>query len=269
MSSLSQTTGLRHILITGASSGIGRALALHYAAPGLLLSLSGRNEARLAETVQACEARGAVVASALIDVTDAPAMERWLSVRDEAQPVDVIVAAAGIGGADVVPTANGESAALAGAIFGVNTLGVVNTVAPLLPRMVARKRGQVAVVGSIAGRLGLPQSPVYSASKAAVHIYADGLRRLVAPHGVSITTIVPGFVDTPMSQSLAMPRPFCWSAKRAAARIARAIERRERRCIFPWPLRVATALAQIVPLPILDFFLTRANKIVSPGRSKA
>ncbi|HRJ68119.1 MAG TPA: SDR family NAD(P)-dependent oxidoreductase [Beijerinckiaceae bacterium] len=258
---------LRHIVITGASSGIGRALAEHYAGPGVMLSLTGRNAERLAAVVRGCEARGAMVASSLIDVTDRVTLADWLESRDTVQSVDVVVAAAGIGGAEVVPEARGESADLAGRIFATNTLGVVNTVAPLLARMVARRTGAVVVIGSIAGRIGLPQSPAYSASKAAVHIYADGLRRLVASSGVSVTSVVPGFVDTPMSRSLAMSRPFCWSADRAARRIARAIERRERRCIFPLPLRIATALHHFVPLALLDRVLGRANTVIRPGRA--
>lgn len=256
-----------HVLITGASSGIGRELALHYATRGVILSLTGRDAARLAETVAECSARGArQVAQALLDITEAEALSHWLLERDAATPVDTLIAAAGIGGADVVPGESGESAALAGRIFGVNTVGAVNTVAPLLPRMVARGRGRVAIIGSIAGRLGLPQAPVYSAAKAALEVYADGLRPLVGPRGVRVTIVLPGFVDTPMSRSLDMPRPWCWSAERAARHIAAAVDRGARRCIFPWPLRAAIALGRLTPAPILDFILARANRIVEPKR---
>lgn len=168
----------------------------------------------------------------------------------------VAIANAGIGGADVVPPPAGEDGELARRILAVNTLGAINTVTPLLPKMVARRHGRIALVGSISGSIGLPQSPVYCASKAAVQIYAEALRRLVRPHGVRVTAVLPGFIDTPMSRSLDLPRPFCWPAEKAAARIAADIARGRRQSIFPWQLRFSIALQNYLPMALSDLILS-------------
>ena len=247
-----------HLVLTGASSGLGQALALHYAAPGRLLSLSGRDGARLAGVADACRALGARVEAAQVDVTDAGAMADWLLAQDSLAPVDLLIANAGLGGAAALAPRGGEDGVQARALLAVNTLGLVNTVTPLLPRMRARRQGQLALVGSIQGDLGLPQSPVYSASKAAVRIYADGLRRLLRADGIGVTTVLPGFIDAPMSQSLQMARPFLWPADKAARRIARDIARGARYSIFPLPLRLAIGLGRALPSALTDFVLAQS-----------
>ena len=244
-----------HVLITGATSGLGRELARRYAAPGCALSLCGRDETRLVEVAAVCRNGGAEVHAARIDVTDAEAVEQWVAERDDARPIDILIANAGIGGAAVVPSSSGEDGTLARQIMAVNTLGVINTVTPALPRMSGRKRGHIVMVGSISGSIGLPQSPAYCASKAAVQIYAESLRRLLAAQGVKVTLVLPGFVDTPMSRSLNMPRPFCWSVERAAGRIVSDVARGARQCVFPWPLRLVIALQNYVPVWLTDAVL--------------
>lgn len=247
-----------HLVLTGASSGLGRALALHYAAPGRRLSLSGRDGERLESVADACRGLGATVFAAQIDVTDDRAMADWLRVQDRLAPVDLLIANAGLGGATALAPRGGEDGAQARALLAVNTLGLINTVTPLLPQMRARGRGWLALVGSIQGDLGLPQSPVYSASKAAVRVYADGLRRLLRADGIGVTTVLPGFIDTPMSQSLAMARPFLWPADKAARRIARDIARRARYSVFPLPLRLAIGLGRALPPALTDFALAQS-----------
>jgi len=245
----------RHVLITGATGGLGQALAAHYAAPGRVLSLTGRDAARLSAIADTCAARGAHVVSRALDITDAEALGGWIVARDEEDPIDLLIANAGIGGAAVVPPPGGESGELARRILAVNTIGAINTVTPALPRMIARRRGHIAIVGSISGSIGMAQSPVYCASKGAVQIYADGLRRLVRRHGLRVTCVLPGFIDTPMSRSLDMPRPWCWPAERAARRIAADIARGARRSIFPWQLRAGIGLQNYLPAALTDFIL--------------
>jgi short-subunit dehydrogenase len=249
-----------HIAITGASSGIGRALASHYAAPGRTLSLCGRNAERLAAVAEVCRGRGAEVETAIAEVTDAGAMAAWLGTRDAALPVDLLIANAGVGGSAVMAGPAGEGGEAVREIFMVNTLGVVNAVSPLLPQMIERRRGHLVLLGSLAGTIGLPHSPAYSASKAAVHVYGDALRRLLRQHGVRVTTVLPGFVDTPMSQSLTMRRPFLVTPERAAAKIAGDVARGAGRSIFPWPLRLSTALQGLVPVPVADVILSLAYR---------
>ena len=140
-------------------------------------------------------------------------------------------------------------------IVEVNFLGVVNTVVPLLANLCARRRGHIVIVGSMAGLQGLAESPAYSASKAAVRIYGEGLRRLLAPQGVRVTVVVAGFIATPMSASLPFPRPFEWTAERAASRIVRGIGRNEAEIAFPWQLRLAGSTAMLMPLGLRDRLL--------------
>src|SRR5215470_15407353 len=152
----------RHILITGASSGIGEALAQYYAGPETRLALGGRSLLRLKQVAAACRSRGATVAPKVIDVTDRSMMRDWIRAADAETPLDLVVANAGIG----VDEGFGRgSESLARPIFAVNLDGVLNTAYPAMERMVGRGRGQIAFMSSLAGYRGLPDAPAYSASK--------------------------------------------------------------------------------------------------------
>jgi len=179
---------------------------------------------------------------------------------DGRQPIDLVIANAGIGGAAVIAPDTGEMLAAAHEIIGTNVLGVANTVIPLLPRFVDRGKGHVVIMSSLAAYVGLPQSPLYSASKAAVRTYGQALRRLVAPSGIRVTVICPGFVETPMSASVRGPRPMLWSVERAAERIVRGIARGEREISFPWPLATLARIADVLPPGLVDPFLARTRR---------
>jgi short-subunit dehydrogenase len=252
-----------HIALTGASSGIGAALALHYAQPGLRLSLLARNTARLTCIAEKCHAAGADVYTRTGDVRNRHRLQEWLLASDEALPIDIVIANAGIGGSNVVTSGMPESAELASQIVETNVTGVINTVTPLIPRFVQRRQGQIVILSSLAGFLALPDAPAYCASKAALRIYGHGLRRLLAAYGVKVTVVCPGFVETPMSASLAGHRPFLWNSEKAAHRIARDIARGRSESVFPWPLAVAARLAAMLPSPVVDWALS------ADGRRKA
>jgi short-subunit dehydrogenase len=241
-----------HVLITGASSGLGQAIALEYARLGHDLSLCGRNADRLEATANKCRDHGADVHCTILDVTDPDAMQKWAMERDAAVPVDYVFANAGVGGADVLTTEMGEAPEHVSRIIEVNTLATINLVAPLARKMAGRSGGHIVLIGSISGQIGMPQSPIYCASKAALHVYGDGLRRLLRKSGVSVTVVVPGFIDTPMSRSLNLARPFCWTAERAATHIARDVKKRAAYSIFPWQLRFAVAFHNMLPRAIAD-----------------
>jgi short-subunit dehydrogenase len=245
----------KHVVITGANSGIGAALAKVYAVPGARLSLLARDLGRLEAVAAACRNRGCDVEAHASDVTDAAGMECWLLACDSVVPVDLVVANAGISGAPVLVENAGDTDA-ARQILSVNTLGMINTVTPLLPRMVGRHAGQIAIVSSLSAFVGFPIIPAYSASKAAAGIYGDALRRLLAPHGVRITTVYPGFVDTAMLQSAGIRGPFLWTADRAALHIARGLARGRREILFPWPLALAARFAGRLPTALVDRILT-------------
>ncbi|MHA7776911.1 SDR family NAD(P)-dependent oxidoreductase [Roseibium sp. M-1] len=254
-----------HVAITGATSGLGWEIARHYAKNGCSLLLSGRDDERLKEISKVCRDLGAEVSARKIDITDAPAVDAWLTQADAEKPIDLLIANAGIGGVDVVVAEHGETAELARRIVEINTTGTMNTVIPLIPRMTRRKQGHIVIVSSISAEIGLPQSPVYCASKAALSIYADAIRRLLKPHGVGVTCVLPGFVDTPMSRSLDLARPWCWPAEKAARRIARDVGKGNAHSIFPWQLRYLIGLEKILPTGLSDLLLQSVAKNAGPG----
>jgi short-subunit dehydrogenase len=235
----------RHILITGASSGIGSALALVYAEPGRHLSLTGRHAARLTEIADRCRARGADVREVLLDVCDRQATEHQLMALDMDLPLDLVIANAGISGGT---HGDNESAEQVRAIFRTNLDGVLNTVLPLLPRMAARRHGQIALMASLAGYRGFPGAPAYCGSKAAVKVWGEGLRGEMAASGVEITVIMPGYVKSPMTDANDFPMPFLMSADRAAKLIQRRLRRNPARIAFPWPTAtIAWLLGSLSP----------------------
>lgn len=244
-----------HALITGASSGLGSALAVLLGKRGYTLTLLGRDAERLEHVADRCRAAGNTVVTARVDVADADGMVATLLEADQRQPLDLLIANAGIGGSGVLAPPTGEPVELARGIVDVNFLGVVNSVAPLLPRFVARGRGDIAIVSSLAGMEGLADSPVYCASKAAARVYGHGLRRLLAAKGVRVTVVCPGFMTTPMSASLPMQPLFPVEAERAAAYILRGIERGRPEIVFPWQLRWVAHLTSVLPRAATDRIL--------------
>lgn len=249
-----------HILITGASSGIGAALARRYAREGMLLSLTARNASRLEQVAQDCRAAGADADWQAADVSNSIALGAWIEACDTRRPVDMVIANAGVGGERVIATATGKSLSIAREIVETNISGVTNCVIPLLPRFVERGGGHVVIMSSLAAYVGLPEAPLYSASKAAVRTYGQGLRRLLARSGVRVTVVCPGFVATPMSASLPGHPPLIWTAERAAERIVGGLARGKPEISFPWPLATLARLASALPPSLIDSLLERTRR---------
>lgn len=248
-----------HALITGASGGLGSELALHMAARGASLTLMGRNAERLQATAARCHQLGADTTIEVCDVRDAAAMEAALRRADERLAIGMVFANSGIGGSEVLARDGYEAAELARRVVDVNLIGVINTVAPLQPAFIERRRGTFVLVSSMAAFDGLEQAPSYAAAKAAVRIYGHGLRRLLAPHGIRVSVATPGFVATPMSASLPMATPFMWTAERAARRIVKGVERNEREIAFPWQMKLGVAVARMLPARLVDALLRQAQ----------
>jgi short-subunit dehydrogenase len=246
-----------HALITGASSGIGAALARALAAPGVRLSLSGRDEGRLEATAAACRAAGAAVEARCLDVTKAAAMAAWIAEAATARPLDLVIANAGISAG----TGDGaEGPDQTRRIFAVNLDGVVNTVLPAVAHMRPRAAGQIAIMSSVAGFRGLPSAPAYCASKAAVKAWGEGLRGALAAEGIAVSVVLPGFVDTPMTAVNRFPMPLRLSADAAAARILRGLERDRGRIAFPWPTVFAAWLSATLPDAVTDILARQLPK---------
>ncbi|NTV93830.1 MAG: SDR family NAD(P)-dependent oxidoreductase, partial [Thiobacillus sp.] len=168
----------RHILITGASQGLGAALALAYAGPGVRLALAGRDAGRLAAVAERCRQRGAVVVEQCLDITATEPLRQWVAGIDRDQPLDLVIANAGIT-STVAPGGPAEDWPRLRQVFDTNLYGALATIEPAVAAMTRRGRGQIALMSSLGGYVGMPVSPAYNASKAALKVYGEGLRGLL------------------------------------------------------------------------------------------
>lgn len=245
-----------NIVITGASSGIGAALALYYAAEGRTLFLTGRNEARFTTVADACKAQGARVETCLIDVTSRDVLADWLLQMDQIAPIDLVVANAGISGG-TGGAKNGSWIEADYKIFEVNVMGVLNTILPLIPRMMDRQAGQIAIMSSLAGFSGWPGAPGYSASKAGVRVYGEALRGTLASSSIGVSVICPGFVESRMTAVNDYKMPFFMDASRAATLIAKGLSENRARVAFPWPTATVSGLLGLLPPAVSSWLLAK------------
>ena len=241
-----------NIAITGASSGLGRALALGLAGPGITLHLTGRDAARLQAVAENAQAKGADVTQAILDITDAPAVQAWI----EACPVlDLVIANAGISAGP--GAGNRERAAQIRAVFATNVDGMFNTILPAM----ARKTPRIVIIGSIAGLIALPTSPAYSAAKAALDFWVRAATPGAAKDGIALTLVRPGFIRTPMTAKNPYTMPGLMDPERAAAIILKGIEAGRETITFPLWWAFITRLASLLPRAI---FARVPSKPASP-----
>jgi len=244
----------RSILITGASSGIGAALARLYATNGVMLALGGRDAGRLAKVAADCRSAGAEVSEAIVDVADRAAMEGWVLEADNHRPIDLVIANAGVSAG----TADGEEKAeQLRAVFATNVDGVFNTVLPLLPAMRQRRRGQIALMSSLASFRGFPGAPGYSASKAALRVWGEGLRGDLHQSGITVSVICPGFVTSPMTSDNPFPMPMLMPAERAAHIIRQGLATGRARIAFPLAMYAGAWLLGALPPALTDSWMRR------------
>jgi short-subunit dehydrogenase len=244
------------IVITGASSGIGEALALDYAVPGAALALTGRDTERLDAVATACRSKGATVAAEAIDVVDRARLTAFLTAFDDAHPVDLILANAGIS----IDKDNSslDDFSVIRQTLDVNVGGVLNTVEPLLPRLIARKRGQIAIVSSLASFIGLPYSASYNASKAAIRVWGESIRYVLKKDGIGVSVICPGFVVSRITANAPFPMPFLMSSAKASAIIRAGLARNKPRIAFPIGTKAAVWLGGVLPGGLTARFLGAA-----------
>ena len=248
-------------LITGASSGIGAALAEALAAPGVVLHLSGRDAGRLEAVAAACRARGAETRAAVLDVRDVEAMAGW--VRGAGR-LDLVVANAGVSGRS--PEGGAEDAAKTRAIFDINLDGVLNTVLPALEVMAGQApgangvRGRIVAVASLAAFMAAPDSAAYCASKAAVHGWLIARALKARKQGVLLTSACPGFIRTPMTQGYRFPMPGLMDAERAAGIILRGVAAGRLKVVFPWWMGLAARFAGMLPPRLMAAVVVRRTK---------
>jgi short-subunit dehydrogenase len=246
---------VRHALVTGASSGIGRGIALALGSRGAHVTVAARRRDRLDELVRAIEAAGGTGEALELDVADADATYKAVSSIDARRPLDFIVANAGIGG--ITPGKKLDWQRVK-AIFETNLVGAAATIAGAVPGMVARGDGRIVAVASVAGFRGLPRFGAYSASKAGLITLCESLRIDLHGTGVSVTTVCPGYVQTEMLTP-GKSHPFVVSVDDAVATILRAADARDAVCTFPAPIAAGMRAAQLLPRPLYEFVATRSR----------
>jgi NAD(P)-dependent dehydrogenase (short-subunit alcohol dehydrogenase family) len=247
------------VFITGASSGIGAALARAYAARGATLGLVGRRADALHElaTELAASLPGRHYVYA-VDVLDHAALARAAAdFLAQAGGVEIVIAAAGISHGTL--TERPEDLPLFDAVFATNVGATIATFAPFIAAMKAGDGARrLVAIGSVAGVRGMKGAGAYCASKAAVHSYAESLRLEMKPHGIRVVTIAPGYIDTPMTRNNRFPMPFLMPAARFADAAARAIDAGASYRTIPWQMGVAAKLLRALPNFLFDPLFARA-----------
>lgn len=236
---------IKNVLITGASSGIGEALALYYAGHNAEnLFLCGRNSERLEAVAQQCRKFGLIVHTEILDVIDKKKTEAWIKKCHKAAPLDLVFANAGVSTGAETPQNIYNT-------FNTNIFGVLNTITPAIEIFQKRKENDspkiIAITASIAGYHGLAGCPSYSASKACVKAYGEALRVRLTPENIQVNIICPGFVRSRITDKNTCPMPFFMEADNAAEIIAQGIEKNTGLIAFPFPMRLAAWFGAILP----------------------
>jgi len=245
---------IQNVLITGASSGIGEALAVYYAKNGAKnLFLCGRDKKRLKAVAEKCRAYKTKVYEEILDVTNKSKVEKWLKWCEKKAPLHLVFANAGV-------STGKETCEHIYNTFNTNVFGVLNTITPAVEIYKSRKdtsKKIIAMTASIAGYHGLPACPSYSASKACVKAYGEALRESLKKDGIQVNVICPGFVRSRITEKNTCPMPFFMEADEAAAIIAKRIERNVGLIAFPFLMRLAVYLLSMLPNCISGYIYGR------------
>ena len=245
---------MKNILITGASSGIGSALAIAYAASEVRLILLARNLERLKKIKQQCEQKNALVDIYSIDVTDATALQNLIGEIDERTPIDLVICNAGVT-SSIGENGEPESWEAICNIIDTNLYGVLASLNPLISRLQKRQHGQIAIVSSLGAYRGMPITPSYCASKAAVKSYGEALRGWLVEDRIKVSVICPGFVESELSAKFSGDKPFMMSPTQAATRIIKGLEKNKANISFPFPLNLGMWFLAILPSGITDWLM--------------
>ncbi|HKE57680.1 MAG TPA: SDR family NAD(P)-dependent oxidoreductase [Pyrinomonadaceae bacterium] len=243
------------VFLTGASSGIGKGLALEIGRQGAKLGLVARRAAELAELVQELETKGAQAIALPADVQDANALSEAADrLRSEFGPIDMLIANAGVGATSPSTSLQPDQVAR---VVNINLLGAANSVAAVLPEMVSRGSGHLVAISSLAAYRGLPKSAAYCGSKAGLSAFFESVRLDVRDKGVRVTIIHPGFIKTPLTAGREATMPFLLELDDAVKKIVGAIEKGKKSYSFPWQLAAVVRAGMIMPNFMYDWLAVR------------
>ncbi len=251
---------LHTVLITGATGAIGQALALYYAKPGVHLLLQGRNTEGLTALAENCKGQGATVTMHILDLRDIPRLQQWVSQLTESNLPDLIIANAGIN-INQGSQRRGETWQEIEALLDLNIKSTFALVNALLPALRQRGSGQIALISSLAAYYGLPITPSYCASKAALKAYGEAMRSWLAREGIHINVVMPGYIQSDMCDAMPGPKPFLISPELAAQRIAKGLAKNQARISFPFPLNFGTWCLAVLP----PDFSSRLLRLINYG----
>jgi len=238
------------VMITGASSGIGRGLAVEIARRGAKVGLVARRADAMDDAVREIEAAGGKALALPADVQSEESVRTVADkLRAEFGPIDVLIANAGIGPARDALRFNAAEVA---DVMSVNVVGASNSVAAVLPEMLAQGSGQLVVISSLSAYRGLPKSAAYCASKAAVSAFFESLRLDLEPRGIAVTIIHPGFIKTALTAGRSAKLPYLMELDDAVGKMVRAIEKRRKRYSFPWQLATIVRIGMVMPIWMYD-----------------
>jgi len=247
-------TEQRNILITGASNGIGSALALRLAEPNNRLILLARNKSKLDAVAAQCKQSQAEVIIHSADVTKTTEIQSLIENIDKEFPIDLIICNAGVTNS-VGKRGQAETWDEITAVIDTNLYGVLACLNPLISRMQQRKYGQIAIISSLTAFYGMPVTPIYSASKSALKGYGEGLRGWLKHDGIKVNMVYPGFVKSDLSDQLRTDKPFMMSPEKAAGIIVKGLEKNKPSISFPFPINYGIRILNILPTRMADFFM--------------
>lgn len=245
------------ILITGASSGIGKELAIQYAKPGITLYLIGRNKTRLLETAVSCETKGANVLYRIIDITDREELKNWIIDCDKLKKIDLIIANAGISSETSNKSGSDEEIYN---IYQTNIFGVLNTIEPIIPIMQKRKEGQIALISSMSSFIGMASCPAYSSSKSCITSYGEALRGSLKEYNIGVSIICPGFIKTPLTDKNNFKMPLIMPVERATKKIIKGIAKNKGMIAFPFIMYFILKILRFLPFSLTNYIFSKLPK---------
>ncbi|MDR2527354.1 MAG: SDR family NAD(P)-dependent oxidoreductase [Rickettsiales bacterium] len=244
----------KNILITGASSGLGKRLAIDFSNKGVNLFLFGRNEERLKDVVCVCEKRGAKVNYNMVDVRDKDKMKELITDLDNKNNIDLVIANAGISAGTFGGDEPNEDVYT---IFDINIYGVLNTIEPLIPKMIERKKGQISIISSMSSFIGMSGCPAYSSSKSCVSHYGEALRGYLKQYNIRVSVICPGFIRTPLTAKNKFAMPLIMDVDKASGIIKKGIVKNKGMIAFPFSIYILLKFIRLLPFDFVNYIFSK------------